>query len=155
LFIEPGDRSSVTRLIKALEYHAVDGCGFVNGGNYVRWWRLDSHRDIPPTDEIRSSVEILWEITENVSENRSYQNKVIAIVNGYASDGYQKSLRQTEPCIYGALGLRFAKREINDRLGMKATMDHPLWNEYLISKARELAAGETSRKKTTPPRKSS
>ena len=47
LFIEPGDRSSLQRLTKALEFHAVDGWILRNGTTRAHWWRLDSHCEIP------------------------------------------------------------------------------------------------------------
>ena len=145
---------SIARLTKAVEFHAVDGCGFTPGGNIVRWWRLDSYCEVPATLETRSSVDILREIAEDLLETRELQNKVIFVVNGYASDGYQKSPQPTLNGIYGALGLRFAKREVKERFGLKAVMGHPFWDEYLIAKARELANGETSGKKASRSKKS-
>ncbi len=120
LFIEQSDRTSVDRLTKALEFHAVDGCVSVYGGNFVQWWRLDSRCEVPDTEEARPSVEILREITEDLFETRDLQNKAIFNVNGYASDGYQKSTQQTETGIYGALGLRFAKQEAKKKFGVTA-----------------------------------
>ena len=101
LFIEPGDRTTLTRLTKALEFHAVDRAVFVYGGNVVQWWRLDSYCEVPAIQETRSSSEILRGITEDLLETRDLQNKAIAIINGYASDGYQKSPIQTRIAFSG------------------------------------------------------
>lgn len=147
LFIEQGDRASVARLTKALEFHAVDGYQFQLSANIGRWWRLDSRCEVPVTQMTHSSVDILRGITEDVYETRDLQNKTIFVINGYASDGYQKAPIPTEDGIYGAIKLRFAKQEVKGKAGLGEAMAHPLWGEYLIAKARELANGETSRKK--------
>lgn len=99
-------------------------------------------------------MDILRGITEDLFETRDLQNRAIADINGYASDGYQKSPYHTENCIFGALRLRFAKREVEERARVSVAVEHPLWDDYLIAKARELANGETSRKKASRSKKS-
>ena len=93
------------------------------------------------------SADILRSISEGLFDTRESQNKTIFLINGYASNGYQKSLDSDVASIYGALNLRFSKKDIRESSKLQMVISHQLWSEYLIAKSAELANGQTSRKK--------
>jgi hypothetical protein len=148
LFIEPGDRTSVQRLSKALEFHAVDGHEYPQGSNRVRWWRLDCRCPVPATDTTESSMDILRTISTIYSDDRGLQNKAIYFINGQASAGYQCAFTNEIESIYGALKLRFLKEAVGNGKSIQVMMSHPLWDDYLIIKAAELTSGMTAKKKS-------
>ena len=147
LFIEQGDRHSVQRLSRALEFHALDGHEDPQGNIRVRWWRLDCRCAVPPTAATESSIDILRIISQDVSGDRNVQNRAIAFVNGQASVGYQVAPTDHIESIYGALKLRFSRAAVTEGRSTQAMMSHPLWDDYLVVKAAELSNGMTAKKK--------
>ncbi len=154
LFVEPGDRTSLSRLTRALEANSVDSYTLKRNFASIGWWKLDCRCELPDPEGGIPSAEILRGIIQILyDETRQQENSRIFAVNGFASEANQKTPCRDLESLYGAMRLRFNKEDLQRSPRIGNIIRHPLFSSYLSAKAKEIFRGDSgkSRRRSSGP----
>jgi hypothetical protein len=147
LYIDYSDRSDPTRLLRALDRHATDSCTIPRWQGTIRWWRLDCRCDVPNIDDDRISTVILRDLLELLLDDPRVILKREQRINGLvgATNASCTGLRDVDT-IFGAMKLRFSKRDVLLDERLIEIVNHSEFDVYLITKAKELASGQNKKR---------
>jgi IrrE N-terminal-like domain len=102
-------------------------------GRAVRWWVFPSATDLEDETDDRTASEVLWEIVLALYPDEPAQRKAFMSVSGVSGNAKGTYPYRTVEELYAILRARFTSR--GDRAQI---VEHPLFDTYLVKRAREL-----------------
>jgi IrrE N-terminal-like domain len=153
LYLEYRDRLEVASVIRSLDRHAVDGCIIPRSQLSIRWWKVDCRCEAPDAEDDRPSTTILRELLELLHDNAKVVIAGERSINGLVSSANQSVTTRDTGSLYGALKLRFGRRDVLTNPFLQPIVEHPVFESFLVVKAKELAAGKniSRMRKQKPP----